>query len=41
MEEFEGQRDTLDNENAAANETHNGVNDKMGTGQQENEITKL
>lgn len=41
MEEFESQRDTLDNENAAANETHNGVNDKMGTGQQENEITKL
>lgn len=41
MEELESQRDTFDNENAAANETHNGVNDKMGTGQQENEITKL
>jgi len=34
-------KDTLENENAAANDSNNGVDNKMGTNQQENEITKL
>lgn len=31
MEEFENQKDILENENAAANDSHNGVDNKMGT----------
>lgn len=41
MEEFRSQKDTLENENTAANESQNGVDNKMGNNQQENEINKL
>lgn len=33
MEEFENVKDSLENENAAANESQNGVDNKMGTNQ--------
>jgi hypothetical protein len=33
MEEFENIKDTLENENAAANDSQNGVDNKMGTNQ--------
>ena len=39
MEELETQKEGLESENAAANENHSGVDGKMGTNQQETEIT--
>ena len=33
MGEFENQKDTLENENLAANDSHSGVDPKMGPGQ--------
>ena len=41
MEEFVNQRDTLEHEINSANDQHSGVDNKMGTNQQENEINKL